>query len=477
MSKESYEKMNIIFRIFDKINHLVTKFSPAKVLVYGFITIILMGTFLLSLPISSKNGHSVGILDALFTSTSAVCVTGLAVVNTLDHWTFFGQLVILVLIQIGGLGFMSMITAGFLFFRKRITLKDRILIKESYNQNELSGMVKLVLNIFKGTIMIESVCAIILAIIFRLKGDGIISSIWKGIFISISAFCNAGFDIIGSSSLTPFQSDVLFNLIIMFLIIAGGIGFAVWIDLLNIKAFFNKEVKFRVFVNRLSLHTKLAIMTSFILILAGAIFTFAVEYNNPYTLGNMDTGSKILASFFQSVTLRTAGFNTIDISKAGNSTQFFYILQMFIGGSPGGTAGGVKTVTISIIMVAIISAIRGKNKMVVFNKCIKDEVLYKALSVIMLNVSMVIVSTMILTMSEAGSGYSFLDFLYETASAVGTVGLTLGLTPELSVVGKVVIILCMFFGRLGPITIALAFTAEDESKNLFNYPEGRVLVG
>ncbi len=455
----------------------ITSLGPAKVLVGGFIFIILIGTILLSLPIASRDGHSIGLLDAMFTATSAVCVTGLSVVNTLEHWTFFGQLVILMLIQIGGLGFMSMVTAAFIFFKRKITLKDRILIKESYNQNQLSGMVKLVLNIFKGTFIIEGICAIILFFKFLTYGDGFFNSLWKGIFISISSFCNAGFDIVGYNSLTPYQSDVIINIVIMFLIIAGGIGFAVWIDLTSIKKVYKKELSFKMFTRRLSIHTKLVFISSIILILSGAIFTYFVEFSNPATLGSLSEGDKILASFFQAVTLRTAGFNTIDISGASNSTQFFYIIQMFIGGSPGGTAGGVKTVTVMVIIVAILSAVRGRNKILVFNRHIKDELLYKALAVIMLNLLMVIGATMILTITEAGSGFRFLDYFFEAGSAVGTVGLTLGVTPTLSAIGKIVIILCMFFGRLGPITIAVAFATKNDDGKIFNYPQENVIVG
>ncbi len=471
------DQVNFFIKGFKKIYDMASDTSPAKVLVSGFLAIILTGTFLLALPIASRNGESVGLLNALFTSTSAVCVTGLVVVNTYAHWTFFGQLVILLLIQVGGLGFMSMITAVFLFFKRKITLKDRILIKEAYNQDRLGGMVKLVMNVIKGTLIIEGVCAFLLSIIFIEKGAGFFQGIWQGIFISISAFCNAGFDNIGSSSLMAYKSNLFVNLIVMFLITAGGIGFAVWFDLQNVSKVWKKEISLKLFLRRLSLHTKIVLISSTILVLVGALFTFVVEYNNPATLGYLPLETKVLASFFQSVTLRTAGFNTIDISQASNSTQFFYILEMFIGGSPGGTAGGVKTVTISVIFIAIISALKGRNKMVVFNRHLKDEVLYKALAVIMLNISMVVFSTMILTLSEGDHSYRFIDYLFETASAVGTVGLTLGLTPDLTSIGKVVIICCMFFGRLGPITIALAFTSKSQGSSPINYPDENVLVG
>ncbi len=477
MNVHHEKKKNIIKVALSKFYVAATATSPAKVLVMGFIAIIMLGAILLSLPIASNDGNSVGFLNALFTSTSAVCVTGLVVVNTLEHWTLFGKIIIIMLIQVGGLGFMSMVTACFIIFKRKITLKDRILIKEAYNQNQLNGMVKLVVNVFKGTFIIEGISALILAVVFIGDGYGIADGIFKGIFISISAFCNAGFDIIGNASLTPYQSNLVVNLVVMFLIISGGIGFAVWLDIAGIKKVFSKEISFKLFVRRMSIHTKLVIIMTTVLIFSGALFTFVIEYRNPDTLGPMSMGSKVLVSFFQSVTLRTAGFNTIDLAKTHNSTQFFYILQMFIGGSPGGTAGGVKTVTLAVILVAIMSALNGRNKMIVFNKHLKDETLYKALTVIMLNLTMVISATMILTISEAESGFRFMDFFFEAASAVGTVGLTLGLTPTLSSVGKIVIICCMFFGRLGPITIALAFATNDESKNLFNYPDAHVLVG
>ncbi len=477
MSNYHEKRKSVIRTSMSRFYLFATSTSPAKVLVMGFFSIILLGTILLMLPIASQDRQSVGFLNAWFTSTSAVCVTGLVVVNTLEHWSLFGKIVILMLIQVGGLGFMSMVTATFLIFKRRITLKDRMLIKEAYNQNQLNGMVKLVLNVFKGTFIIEGVSALILALVFWGDGYGLLEGLWTGIFISISAFCNAGFDIIGNASLTPYQGNVVINIIVMFLIISGGIGFAVWLDLAHIRKVFKKEISLELFFRRLSLHTKLVLIMTGILIVSGALVTLALEYNNPDTLGPMNFGTKILASLFQSVTLRTAGFNTIDLSKLSNSTQFFYIIEMFIGGSPGGTAGGIKTVTMAVIFVAIISAVKGRNKMVVFHKHISNETLYKALAVIMLNLTMLITATMILTISEADQGYRFMDYFFETASAVGTVGLTLGLTPTLSVVGKIVIICCMFFGRLGAVTIMLAFAGEDENKNLFNYPDAHVLVG
>lgn len=457
------------------------KAGPAKTLVVGFALIIFIGGILLAMPFASKSGESIGLLNAFFTATSAVCVTGLAVVNTTYHWTLFGKIVILVLIQIGGLGFMSMVTAVFLMFNKKITLKDRLLIKESYNQNNLSGMVRLVRSVFKGTLIIEGVSAFILSLIFIWHGESFFGGIWKGIFISISAFCNAGFDILGDSSLIPYQSNVVLNLVVMFLITIGGIGFAVWMDVIKIKDVITKDISFKLFVKRLAVHTKIVLLTSFILVSTGALFTFFIEYSNPGTLGPMSMGTKILSSLFQAVTLRTAGFNSFDISNARNSTQFLYIIQMFIGGSPGGTAGGIKTATIAVIIIAIMSALRGKNKLDVFHKNLKIDILFKALTVIMLNLIMVIVATMLLTISEGNNpaeSFRFLDYFFEATSAVGTVGLTLGVTPHLSVFGKLIIIFCMFFGRLGPITIGVAFAIRaDETKNIFNYPDEKVLVG
>ncbi|MFV0502533.1 MAG: TrkH family potassium uptake protein [Lachnospirales bacterium] len=461
-------------RLYEKI----LTFDTPKSLVFGFIIIIFFGAFLLALPFASKNGESVGLVNALFTSTSAVCVTGLVVVNTLAHWTLFGKVVILALIQIGGISFMSIVVVFFVLTGKRLTIKDRLLIKESYNQNSSTGMVTLVINIIKGTIIIETIGAILLFSRFYLDGDNVILAMAKGIFISISAFCNAGFDVIGGNSLMPYVGDGIVNFTVMALIVIGGIGFAVWLDIKKISKVFKKEIRFDVFIRRLSLHTKIVLLVTSVLIISGFLFTFVVEYNNPNTLGPLSFGDKIWASMFQSVTLRTAGFNTLDLTKLTDSSKLFYILQMFVGGSPGGTAGGVKTVTIGVVFIGIISAVRGDNNVAIFKRSIGVEVLLKSLAVLMMNITAITVATMVLAGTTNNPSITFLDLLFESASAVGTVGLTLGVTPSLGVIGKITIILCMFLGRLGPVTLAVAFTMRaGRRKSNIKYPMEKVIVG
>lgn len=466
----------IISLIYDRFLNIGT----AKSLVLGFLAVILTGTFLLMLPFASKDGTSLGFINSFFTATSAVCVTGLVVVNTAAHFTLFGKIVIVVLIQIGGLSFMTLVTAFIILFGKKITLRDRLLIKESLNQHSAGGMVKLVKNVIKGTFIIEGIGAVILFFFFLYHDYGFINSIGTGIFISISAFCNAGFDVIGDSSLMPYVSSEVLNIVVMLLIIIGGIGFAVWMDMLSFRQVYKGKVGFKVCVKRLSLHTKIVLSVTGLLLISGFLFTFIFEYTNPSTIGNLSFSDKVLASWFQSVTLRTAGFNTIDLNALREQTKLFYILQMFVGGSPGGTAGGIKTVTLGVIIFAIISAVKGRNELVAFNKTIHLNFLFKSISVIMLNLTAIIVSTMILasTINSLPMSVSFLDLLFESASAVGTVGLTLSVTPHLTVLGKIAIIICMFLGRLGPFTLAVAFTNKANNTNSnIKYPHEKIIVG
>lgn len=455
-------------------------FGTAKSLVLGFLTVILMGTVLLMLPIASKDGMSLGFVDSFFTATSAVCVTGLVVVNTAAHFTIFGKVVILVLIQIGGLSFMTLVTAFIILFGKRITLRDRLLIKESLNQHTTSGMVKLVKNIIRGTFIIEGIGALVLFLFFFVNGEGFIDSIGMGIFISISAFCNAGFDVIGDSSLMPYVGSDILNITVMLLIIIGGIGFAVWVDAVDFVRGLLSGINPKVCIKRLSLHTKIVLTITSVLLVSGFLVTFVLEFFNPDTLGGLGFSDKVLASWFQSVTLRTAGFNTLDLNLLNEPTKIFYLLQMFIGGSPGGTAGGVKTVTIGVIFFGIISAVKGRDELVAFNRTIHLNTLLKSLAVLTLNMSAIVVAVMVLssTMSNLPDTITFLDLLFESVSAVGTVGLTLSVTPYLTVIGKLTIAICMFLGRLGPLTIAIAFTKKANNTN-FNvkYPHEKIIVG
>jgi len=458
----------------------LSNLKPAQVIVIGFLFIILFGAFLLSMPFASQDGKDICFLDALFTASSAVCVTGLVVINTLEHWSIFGKIIILFLIQIGGIGFMSLVTIIMVFLGKRITLKERIIIQESFNLSHFHGMVSFVTRIVKGTLIIETIGAVILSLRF-IPEYGFSSGIFKGIFHSVSAFCNAGFDILGKSSLIPYSNDIIINVVIMLLIIIGGLGFTVWIDIIN----FFKSTKERNFTikrgfRNLSLHSKIVLIMTFSLIIFGWIFFFVSEFANYQTIGGERIDHKLLISLFQSVSLRTAGFDTINQSGLNYSSKLMSIILMAIGGSPGGTAGGIKTVTIGVIILSIRSVIKGSDSINVFRRSISFYNLQKSLSVTMMIFSCILLSTMLLSFSEVNMNYDyeFIDLLFETTSALGTVGITVGITPYLSSFGKVVIIICMFIGRLGPVTIAVALAAkQNRNQNLIHYPEEKVLVG
>lgn len=458
----------------------IFKFGPPHIIVFSFFIVILIGTFLLNLPIASKSGESIGFIDAMFTATSAVCVTGLVVVNTYFHWTLFGKIIILLLIQIGGLGFMSLFTIILVFLGKRITLKGRILIQESFNLATFKGIVMFLKKIIRVTFIIEGIGAVILSLRF-IPEYSVKGGIFRGIFHSISAFCNAGFDILGSNSLIPYSTDYIINITIMLLIILGGLGFTVLIDINNyIRYKINKFRKNKTKLFVMSLHSKLALTVTAILILLGMVLTFIIEYNNPKTLANLRFDQKLLVSLFQSVTLRTAGFDAIGQADLNYGSKFLAIILMAIGGSPGGTAGGIKTVTIGVLVLAVISVIRGKDSIIAFKKTISISTIQKSLAIIIMMMTLIFTATIILTMTEKGIGiqFDFIDILYEVSSALGTVGLSTGITSSLSFVGKIVIILCMFIGRLGPITIILALSFRKRSKkNVIHYPEEKVIVG
>lgn len=441
------------------------RLNPAQILVIGFASIILIGSILLNLPIASNNGESVGYINALFTATSAVCVTGLVVVDTGTHWTAFGQTIILLLIQIGGLGFMTMATFIAFILGKRISLRERLIMQEALNQFNISGVVRLTQYILFMTFTIEGIGAFFLSFRF-IPIYGVKKGILYSIFHSVSAFCNAGFDLIGNfRSFTPFSNDILINVVVWFLIIIGGLGFTVIIDILQIK-------KFR----KLSLHSKLVLTLTSIFILVPFLLIFMLELKNPSTLAGMSSKGKFLSAMFQAITPRTAGFNTLPLDQMATASIFLIIVLMFIGGSPGSTAGGVKTTTAGILILSILSIIRGKQDTEVFNRRIAKEIVDRALAVVGIGMLWVIVVTMILSITE--KGHTFLEIFFESMSAFGTVGLSLGITPELSFMGKIVIGVTMFTGRLGPLTIALALARQQQkNQGLVRLPEGKVLVG
>lgn len=443
-----------------------SRFTPPQILVLGFALIILIGSGLLMLPISSTDGLPLPFIDALFTATSATCVTGLVVVDTGTHFTTFGQIVIISLIQIGGLGFMSMATLFAFILRKKISLRERLLLQEALNQGSMEGIVRLFRKVLIYSLTIEGIAAVLFTA--RWSMDlGFPKGLYYGIWHAVSFFNNAGFDLFGPitgpfTSLTAYADDFVTNVVTMALIVLGGIGFIVMSDVMDYRK-----------TKKLSLHSKVVLSATSILIVTGALVIFIFEYSNSKTLGSLDFGGKILASFFQSVTPRTAGANTLDLAALRQATQFFMIILMFIGASPGSTGGGIKTTTFTMLVGAIVAMVRGKEDIVFFRNRLGKERILKAITLTMFALFLVIFVTMLLSTTE---DHEFLMILYEVTSAFGTVGLTLGLTTKLTLFGKVMIALTMFAGRLGPLTLAYALQPKAE-KELYRYPEGKITIG
>lgn len=437
------------------------RLNGVQILALGFLIVIIIGAIILSLPISSRTGEPTNFLDAIFTSTSAVCVTGLITLDTSTHWSVFGQTVIITLIEIGGLGFMSFGVLISLILGKKITLRERLVMQEAMNTYSIQGLVKMVKYVLIFTMSVQFFGALLLSTQF-VPEYGIGRGIFYSIFHSISAFCNAGFDLFGTS-LVGYSSNSVVILVISALIIIGGLGFTVLLEIYEFKG-----------MKKLSLHSKLVLITTAILVFGGAILMLIFEYNNVDTIANMNIKDKLLNSFFASVTPRTAGFNSISTSGMTLASKFLTIILMFIGGSPGSTAGGLKTVTFGILVLTVICVIKGREDTEVFGRRFTKEIVYKSFTLLFIGVSLVIFSTMILSYTEVG--VSFIDLLYETTSAFGTVGITLGLTPNLSSIGKVLIMLMMYFGRVGPLTVMLALTRK-RKKSGYKYPEGKILIG
>jgi trk system potassium uptake protein len=437
--------------------------TPPKILVLGFATLILIGTGLLTLPIATVDGNGLSLLNALFTATSATCVTGLVVVDTGSTFTTFGQLVIISLIQVGGLGFMTMATFFFFLLGKKISLKDRLLLQESLNNLSIDGIVRLVKRVLIFTAIIEIIGAIILSIRFSYDMS-VGKAVYYGIFHSISNFNNAGFDLMGEfRSLTPYVSDPTVTLTVCALIILGGIGFIVM----------NEVYEYRE-TRRLSVHSKVVLVTSFILTIGGTMLIFLFEFGNDKTLQPLSPIGKILGALFQSVTARTAGANTLNIPDLTHPTLFLTIILMFIGASPGSTGGGIKTTTFATLLGTVWSQVKGKEDVVLFRRRIVTEIILKALTVTVSGLFLVIGITMLLTITETGK--DFLMILFEVNSAFATVGLSMGLTPELSPIGRMLIIFTMFAGRVGPLTVAFAI-AKRRKPVPYRHPQGKIMIG
>ena len=445
--------------------------STTHVIMMSFLTVILVGSFLLWLPISHKNGVSVSYLDSLFMSTTSTCVTGLVTLVTSETWSVFGQIIILLLIQIGGLGVITIFAGVLVFLHKKIRLKDSQLIQDAFNINDNAGVRGFVKKVIIGSLSIELIGAVLYLFVF--VPDFGAKGIWISIFTAISAFCNAGIDIIGNVSLIDYATNPLVNFTTSLLIILGGLGFIVWWDLIRVAKLF-KTRGLKCFKS-LTLHSKLVLLITLILIFVGGLGVFIFEYNNPLTIANYGLFDKIQISLFQSITTRTAGFASIPQENLTNTSSIICLLLMLIGGSPVGTAGGIKTVTFVVLIISAISTIKNKNDNVIFNRTLPKEAPKKALAILSMFLLIVIVSTFLL--SIAVKDRSLLDILYETVSASATVGLSRNLTPYLNGFGKIIIIVTMYLGRVGPISLAVAFNVERKIENIVKCPTEDIRIG
>ena len=440
-----------------------------RIIAVVFALIILAGTGLLLLPVASRDGQCCGLMKALFTATSATCVTGLVLADTYVQWSGFGQAVIITLIQVGGLGFMSIVSLFAFSLRKPVGIKQRLLLAQGLSLDSVEGIVTLQKHVLKGTFLLESAGALIF--FFRFLPDyGVSNALKWGIFHSISAFCNAGFDIFGvllpGSSLSLFQTDPVVNLTVMLLVQFGGLGFFVWEDLLQALS----RRSFR----KLSVYTKLVLWSNTILFVLGTVLTCLLEWNNPDTLGAMTWSQKILAGAFQSTTLRTAGFAALDQGALLTPTKALSVVFMLIGGSSGSTAGGIKTVTAAVLMLSVVSAARGKERVHAFKRTIPDRQIRDAVALTLMVLMLCFFGAVFVS---ANSHIAFVDAIFETASALGTVGITANVTPMLSVASWILLIVFMYFGRVGLMTISLGFLTADQAEERFRYAETKLLIG
>lgn len=443
-----------------------TKLQATQIIALAFLGIILLGTTLLSLPVASRNGESAGVLTALFTATSSTCVTGLVLADTWTQWSGFGQIVILCLIEIGGLGFMSAASLVLFLLRRKIGLRQRMLIAQALSLDEIEGVVRLQKLVLRGSLMIQLCGATVLVLRF-LPAFGLQRSVIWGVFHAVSAYCNAGFDIFGS--IGPGMNMILFNddpivcITIMALIIIGGLGFFVWEEIVS----WHKTKK-------LSIYTKLVLITTGTLILFGAGMYLLLEWNNPATLGAMPAWQKVLNAFFQSVTLRTAGFASIDQAQMTEAGKGVGVVLMLIGGSSGSTAGGMKTVTFIVLIMFVFAKMRGRSTVSIFNRTIPNEKVTDAMTISAIMTGLCIFGAIVIS---ATSQVTLVDGLFESASALATVGLTAGVTAKLSLAAKLLMIVFMYFGRVGVLTISLGFLMGDKAVQRYQYAYTNLLIG
>lgn len=438
-------------------------FSYTRMIAFGFLAVILMGTLLLSLPIAARSGDRTPLIDCFFTATSATCVTGLTVLDTYMHWSSFGHVIILGLIQIGGLGFMTIITMFSIFTRKHISLYERRLLMQSAGTIRLSGIITMIKRVVIGTFCVEGMGAVFLSLRFCPK-LGFAKGLWYAVFHSVSAFCNAGFDLMGrfnEVSLTGYYNDPLVCITLMVLIVIGGLGFLVWSDVIKCRFVFKK----------MELHSKLVLTVTALLVFGGAAVLFMTEKNGAFK--GMTTGEQVLSAFFQSITLRTAGFFTFDQSKLSNSGYILSTLLMFIGGSPGSTAGGVKTTTMAVAFLNLISVARNNDDVVIFKRKINNKVVIQSVAIIGIHILMASIAIFIICYLEP---IGLREVIYESVSAISTVGISMGITSDFNVASKLFIAGLMYTGRIGGMTIVLAI-AENSHKVKLERPEEKILIG
>ena len=440
--------------------------SATKIIAVAFAAIILLGAVLLNLPAASRSGVSCGFRPALFTATSATCVTGLSLFDTWTQWSGFGQIVLLCLIQIGGLGFMSAATLFVSRLRRRAGLKQRLVMAQALSINDMDGVMSLQMMVLKGSFIIEGIGALILFLRF-LPEYGFRKALSWGIFHAISAFCNAGFDIFGcitpGASLLEFQSDPVVLLTLGTLVVIGGLGFLVWQDIAEHRNF-----------KKFSVYTRLVLMSTLILLLAGWFLFCALEWNNPGTLGNMSVGEKLLNGLFQSITLRTAGFASIDQALLTEGGKAVSLVFMLIGGSSGSTAGGLKTVTFIVLMLFMAARARGRETVCVYKRTIPQGQVLDAMTIAFIMIVLAMFGGIFVS---ATSQINFIDALYESVSALATVGLTAGVTASLSIPAQILIMIYMYFGRVGVLTISMGFLAGNRAEERFRYAETKLLIG
>lgn len=442
------------------------RLSPTQIIAIAFAAIILLGTVLLSLPIASRSGESNGLLTALFTATSSTCVTGLILGDTWTLWSGFGQAVILCMIEIGGLGFMSAASLVVFALRKKIGLKQRMVMAQALSVSEMEGVVRLQKWVLLGSLTIQVTGMLIL--FFRFLPDwGWMQAAKWAVFHAVSAFCNAGFDIFGciapGQSIIPFNNDPVVCLTLMGLIVVGGLGFFVWEEVATVRSF-----------KKFSVYTKLVLITTGVLLLGGGLLFLLLEWNNPQTIGNMPFGQKLLNAFFQSATLRTAGFASVDQALLTDAGKAASLVFMLIGGSSGSTAGGVKTVTFVVLILFLMARSRGRSSVNIFKRSIPSDKVLDAMTIVAIMVALALAGAVFIC---ATSPIGFADALFETVSALGTVGLTAGATAKLSVAAQVMIIVFMYFGRVGILTISLGFLMGNKAEDRFRYAHTNLLIG